>query len=305
MLTIFTTAKPFRGHIAVIQRNALKSWTLLHPKIQIILFGDDEGGAEVASELGIHHEPHVEKTPFGAMRLDYMFRKAQELARHDLCCYVNCDIILLEDFLTALQRTAAAYPKFLMVGRRWDIDITAPLPFAATNWQSELLENVRDHAKQRTPDWIDYFAFSRGVYDGALPALAIGRVFWDNWLVWKVIHDKIPVVDASQVVRAVHQNHDYRHHPQATKGVWDGEEQRQNFQLIGGHGHLRTIANAPILLTPSGFVPNRLHRINYWARRTKRSAIEACTKLQSYVLHPLLNATRPIRKTLGLRKRSL
>ncbi len=137
------------------------------------------------------------------------------------------------------------------------------------------------------------------------PRLAIGRVFWDNWLVWKVINDKIPVVDASLVVRAVHQNHDYRHHPQATKGVWDGEEQRQNFQLIGGHGHLRTIANAPILLTPSGFVPNRLHRVNYWARRTKRSAIEACTKLQSYVLHPLLNVTRPIRKTLGLRKRSL
>ena len=305
MLTIFTTAKPFRGHIAVIQRNALQSWALLHPDIQIILFGDDAGGADVAAELGIHHERHVEKTAFGAMRLDYMFHKAQELARHDVCCYVNCDIILLEDFLAALQRTVAAYPRFLMVGRRWDVDITAPLAFTSSNWQSQLLETVREHGKQRTPDWIDYFAFSRGVYDGQLPPLAIGRVFWDNWLVWKVIHDKNPVVDASQVVRAVHQNHDYTHHPQAAKGVWDGEEQRQNFQLIGGHGHLRTIAHAPVLLTPKGLAPNRLHRVNYWARRTKRSAIEAHTKLQSYVLHPLLNLTRPIRKTFGLRKRSL
>jgi hypothetical protein len=305
MLTIFTTAKPFCGHIAVIQRNALKSWTLLHPEIQIILFGDDEGGAEIANELGIHHEPHVEKTQFGAMRLDYMFRKAQELARHDLCCYVNCDIILLEDFLAALRCTAAAYPQFLMVGRRWDIDVTAPLPFKATNWQSELLENVRDRGKQRTPDWIDYFAFSRGVYGGGLPALAIGRLFWDNWLVWKVINEKVPVVDASQLVRAVHQNHDYGHHPQATKGIWFGDEQRQNFTLIGGHGHLRTIADAPILLTPSGFAPNRLHHANYLARRAKRFAIEAYTKLQLYVLHPLLNLTRPLRKTLGLRKRGL
>jgi len=304
MLTIFTTAKPFRGHIAVIQRNALKSWTLLHPEIQIILFGDDEGGAEVAAELGIHHEPHVDKTSFGAMRLDCMFRKAQEVARHRLCCYVNCDIILLDDFLAALQRTAAAYPHFLMVGRRRDIDITTPLPFASTKWQSELLEKVRLHAKQRTPDWIDYFAFSRGVYDGELPPLAIGRLFWDNWLVWKVINAKIPVIDASQAVVAVHQNHDYAHHPQATKGVWFGEEQLQNFRLIGGHGHLRTIANARILLTPAGFAPNRLHRVNYWARRAKRSAINACTKLQTYVLHPIFDLTRPLRDALGMRKRS-
>jgi hypothetical protein len=305
MLTIFTTAKPFRDHIAVIQRNALASWTLLHPDVQIILFGDDAGGAEVAAELRIQHEPHVGKTPSGAMRLDCMFHQAQELARFDLCCYVNCDIILLHDFLESLYRAAATYPKFLMVGRRWDLDITAPLPFTSPNWQSQLEETARQRGKRRTPDWIDYFAFSRGVYDGELLPLAIGRVFWDNWLVWKVINDKIPVIDASAVVRAVHQNHDYAHHPQATQGVWYGEEQRRNFQLIGGHGHLRTIANAPILLTPKGFVPHRLHQVNYCARRTKRSAIEAYTKLQSHVLHPLFDFTRPLRKTLGLRKRSV
>ena len=34
MLTLFTTAKPFKGHSAIIQRNALKSWTLLDPDIE-------------------------------------------------------------------------------------------------------------------------------------------------------------------------------------------------------------------------------------------------------------------------------
>ena len=48
MLTFFTTAKPFKGHSAIIQRNALKSWTLLDPDIEVILFGDEEGAAEVA-----------------------------------------------------------------------------------------------------------------------------------------------------------------------------------------------------------------------------------------------------------------
>jgi hypothetical protein len=304
MLTIFTTAKPFRGHIAVIQRNALKSWTLLHPEIQIILFGDDEGGAEVAAELGIQHEPHVAKTSFGAMRLDYMFHKAQELARFALCCYVNCDIILLDDFVTALHATAATYPQFLMVGRRWDVDLIAPLPFTPSNWQAELLGDVRPRARQRTPDWIDYFAFSRGVYGPDLPPLAIGRLFWDNWLVWKVISAGIPVIDASSAVFAIHQNHDYTHHPKATTGIWFGEEQQENFRLIGGHGHLRTIANAPILLTPLGFAPNRWHLVNYFGRRLQRSAINAYTKLQTYILHPIFDLTRPLRKALGMRKRS-
>jgi hypothetical protein len=33
MVTLFTTAKPFRGRNATIQCNALKSWTLLHPSV--------------------------------------------------------------------------------------------------------------------------------------------------------------------------------------------------------------------------------------------------------------------------------
>ena len=61
MITFFTTAKPFVGHSGVIQRNALKSWTLVHPDAEVILFGDETGGAIAAKELGIRHEPHTEK----------------------------------------------------------------------------------------------------------------------------------------------------------------------------------------------------------------------------------------------------
>ena len=57
MLTIFSTPKPFVGHIGIIQRNAIKSWTLLHPDVEVILFGDDEGAAQACQDLGIRHEP--------------------------------------------------------------------------------------------------------------------------------------------------------------------------------------------------------------------------------------------------------
>ena len=53
MLTVFTTAKPFREHSGIIQRNALKSWTMLHPRVEVILFGDKEGAEEVVRTVAV------------------------------------------------------------------------------------------------------------------------------------------------------------------------------------------------------------------------------------------------------------
>jgi len=70
MLTLFTTAKPFEGHSGVIQRNALQSWKRLHPDVEVILFGEDAGSAEIANELGLGHEAFVERNKFGTKRFD-------------------------------------------------------------------------------------------------------------------------------------------------------------------------------------------------------------------------------------------
>jgi len=40
MIALFTRAKPFPGHNGVVQRNALKSWTLAAPDAEVILLGD-------------------------------------------------------------------------------------------------------------------------------------------------------------------------------------------------------------------------------------------------------------------------
>src|SRR5260370_8231037 len=153
MLTFFTTAKPFRAHIGVIQRNAIQSWKALHPEIEIILFGNDEGAAEVAQEFGLRHEPHVACNELGTKRLNYLFARAPAIARHELLCYINCDIILMQDFCRAIERVGAMHRQFLMVGRRWDTDITEPLPFQSPERQSPA---CRDHVPRSpgrdTPD---------------------------------------------------------------------------------------------------------------------------------------------------------
>ena len=81
----------------------------------------------LATRLRLRHEPHVERNEFGAKRLDFMFSRAQAISRHDLLCYINCDILLMQDFCDAVKDVREKRLRFLMVGRRWDTEITVPL----------------------------------------------------------------------------------------------------------------------------------------------------------------------------------
>ena len=60
------------------------------------------------------------------------------------------------------------------------------------------------------------------------------------------------MIDASQVVLAIHQNHDYGHHPAGTKGVHDGTEALRNRAMVGEWYHLHTTEDATHRLTPKG-----------------------------------------------------
>jgi hypothetical protein len=305
MLTFFTTAKPFVGHSAIIQRNALKSWTLLHPDAEVILFGDDEGAAAVARELKIRHEPHVEKNELGTNRVDYIFSRAQQIARHDFLCYSNCDIIFLPDFPRALERVKERHSRFLVLGRRWDTDVKQPIDFSEVDWADKARNRALAENKQRPPWFIDYFAFSRGVFGADLPPLLIGRAGWDNWMVWKGIVSGNAVVDVSGAVVAIHQNHDYLHHPKGKAGVYDGEEANRNFRLAGGWKHMRTIADAPLVLSSDRLKSNWKRFANALQRNP---TLPWYSDALSLVWHPiwffLLDVTRPLRSALGLRSKT-
>ena len=296
MITFFTTGKPFIGHNGVIQRNALKSWTLAAPGAEVILFGNEEGAAETARELGIRHVAEVERRPEGPKVLRSFFDEAQRIARYETLCYVNCDIILMHDFATAVEKVVAGNKEFLLVGRRWDTDVTEPIAFEGTAWREQLREKAHARAAQCSGDWIDYFAFRKGFYLGKLPEFVIGRVFWDQWLVWKAQEAGAMVVDASQAVLAIHQNHDYGYHPAGKAGVWSDALSQRNYALAGGRWHLRTIDDASHLLDVDGLKPNPDRRQRATARFLKTA--------KDAVWITALDWTRPLRSALGLRKKS-
>jgi hypothetical protein len=297
MITLFTTAKPFTGHSAVIQRNALKSWTLLHPDVEVILFGDDQGTGEVCAEFHLRHEPHVERNSSGLKRIDYYWDRAQQIARHDILCYANCDIIFTSDLVPAIRRASSAYNPFLMVGRRWDTDLTAEVDFTNPSWAVDIRHRAALARARRDRWWIDYFVFSRGLFLGKLPPLVIGRVVWDNFLIWRAADLGATVIDASSVVQAIHQNHDYRYHPLGKQGVWNDQHAQENLRNAGGPRHMRSIADASVLLTPRGF---RANPVRHWL-----AAARALRPWRYSIWNPiwflLLDFTRPARHFLGLR----
>lgn len=302
MLTIFATPKPFCGHIGVIQRNAIESWKRLDPDVEIILIGDDEGTSEICRELGLVHIGGMERDDSGTLHLDALFSVAQGRARHDLLAYVNCDIVLTDDFLPAVRRLQEWGQPFLMVGRRWDTDITEPLDFKDSHWQERIRERAFRGGFQRLYYNIDYFVFSRGLYRD-VPRLAIGRRWWDQWLVWGAQASGASVVDATDVVWAVHQNHDYGHVPGGMPQLWYGEQAQRNFQLAGGWGHLHTLEDARFLMTSEGIRANLLYWLAPAKRWVRRASHFVKTKARLGVWFPILNATRPIRRAIGLDRR--
>ena len=298
MLTIFSTPKPFRGHIDIIQRNALKSWTLLHPDVEVILFGDEQGAAEVASEFGLRHEPFVERHESGMKYLDYMFNRAQAIARHDYLCYSNCDIILLGDFCEALKKTIAWQKRFLLVSQRWDTDVTTPVDFDRPDWRVNLHELAARTGVRQSRAFVDYFAFQRGVYH-SIPPLVIGRWYWDWWLVWKALSSGVPVVDATPCVTAIHQNHDYGYHPQGLKGTAKDAVALRNFQLAGGRKNLCNLEDATYELKPDG------HFRRPWLRRERAETWKFARDTSVRIWYSLLAFTYKARHGLGLSRQGM
>jgi len=292
VLTLFTTGKAFIGQTAISQRNALKSWKLLHPDVEVILFGDDEGAAEVCAEFGLRHEPHVERHQSGMKFLNYLFERAQEIARHDYLCYSNCDIILLGDFYQAFERAARLHKRFLMIGQRWDTDITQPIDFANPEWETAVRLQVQTSGLKQGMHYIDYFAFSKGVYD-QVPRFLLGRSWWDHWLVWKARSRRVPVIDCSSVVLAVHQNHPHGYHPMGKQGTHEDELAERNKALAGNGKHLRITADSTHVFAGKDVIRRAMHfhRLMVWTLPNL---------LMTIVIHSFW-----LRKHLGLQRKSL
>jgi hypothetical protein len=285
-LTILAMPKPFRGHINIIQRNAITSWTKLQPRPEIILFGHEEGAAECARELGVMHIPDVARNRHGTPLLADIFLIAEQRASCDVLAYVNADIILPREFTIGVKEVRRRFANFLAVGRRKNVNIREPLDFDE-GWEDRLKKLVHREGQLETHTGIDFFVFLRGMYKD-VPPLAIGRVWFDQWCIKYALQSGLPVIDLTDFASMIHQNHDYSHVAGGRdRGTYGGVEADENLIYYGERPHTFTILSATHVMTRKG----RIRRSFF---RTETLAIR--TMLWEIFVH----RTHAIRRRLGL-----
>lgn len=238
----------------MIQRNAIKSWTLL-PAVEVILLGEETGLAETARELGVRHIPNVRCNENGTPLISSMFQLARQNSNSDLLCIINADMIVMSDFLEATIESRSLLLKrrqqnFVLLSQRWDLDITQPIEFTE-GWQHRLSAMVHRQGSLHRPAGSDFFLFPKSCYID-IPDFAIGRAGWDNWMIYKARKEKWTVVDCTPSAMIIHQNHDYSHLP-GGKPHYEHPDTNENIRLAGGQANIRyTILDATHQLTADG-----------------------------------------------------
>jgi len=169
------------------------------------------------------------------------------------------------------------------------VDLDEPAIYESPEHEPRLRALVLRQGRLGRPNAIDYFVFRWGLFAN-FPQFAIGRPWWDNWFLWKARKLNAALVDASGIVLAVHQNHDYSL-PDGSQDVMQCEEARQNYKLAGRG--FRTIEDATHKLTPDGI------KYDFWHLLipAKRAVLRWWWAL--------LRITGPVRHPLGLRREDI
>ncbi len=210
LLTLFTAPKPFTDpHIDLIQRNALRNWQALGDAVEVVVIGDEPGIGAVCQELGIRHLPDVRCNVLGTPLISSIFDLGRRVNTSPFLAYSNADILILPDLLTSLKSISEQLDRFLVVGQRWDLDVVEPLDFSP-NWVEKLHGRVVENSDLHGQAGSDYFIYPRACFR-EIPDFAVGRAGWDNWMIYHARRQHWPVIDATQAITIIHQNHDYAH----------------------------------------------------------------------------------------------
>ena len=241
-LTLFTAPKPFTNpHIAMIQRNAIRSWLQLGSDVEVLLLGDEAGMSEEAKKLGVRQIKEIKRNSSGTPLISSLFDTARAQNDSPLLAYVNADILLFPEFLSSAQNALTQASHFLLVGQRWDLAVTRELDFSA-GWQASLKQECAEKGSLHKPVGSDYFVYPRTCFL-SIPDFAIGRAGWDNWMIYQSRLQGWKTIDASAEIQIIHQDHDYSHLP-GGQAHYHLPETDENVRLAGGKRTIFTLPDA-------------------------------------------------------------
>ncbi len=246
MITIFSIPKPFEdSHIIDIQTNAILSWLKLGDGVEVILVGNDFGVAEFCQKHNIIQLAQVECNEYGTPLISSAFSLVRQKAKNDILMYLNADIILTGELLKILKFLPSK--EFLAVGRRRDLEVEGLLDFSDQQWETKINNDVKIRGVLHPMAGSDFFIFRKNSFFD-LPAFAVGRIGWDNWLIAHSLAEHLPVIDISRSYQVIHQNHDYRHKEKFGFSL----EDKKNLSFLRGSRDLQNTGSADYYLSAAG-----------------------------------------------------
>ena len=235
MITIFSTPKDFFGEYEIIQKNAISSWRAISKDIEIIIMGDSKGAKEVADSINAIYIANIPSSDHGTPTIPGLFETANRNGSNNIYCFLNSDIILAPDFITAIKGINLKMNKFLAVGHRFNIDVISAIDFSNQSESELFFRKAQIEAVKESSSAIDIFCFTKGVYKN-IPKFTVGRDGFDNWLLWKARRNLVPVIDITTTTKIFHQNHSYNFKGfKKHSDVQNSQETKDNQILLGSN----------------------------------------------------------------------
>jgi hypothetical protein len=295
MWTLFCCPKGFTGDARVMQERAIQSWMELQPRPEIILLGVEEGVARFAQAAGLRHVGAIQRNEYGTPVASSVFAGGQHAASWPIACYINADIVLLQDFADAIDVIAKALPgqRFLALGGRWNLPQGQAWDPDDRSWASSLRRRLQGDGWLDDSIAMDYFVFPKEI-DWQIPPFALGRRYWDSWLPWKARSMRIPVIDVTRAVTAVHVDHGYDHVAGWMRAL--APEVEANRRLLG-FWRRYTIEDSTHVLVNS--ILRRRSGVRRWTvpwvRRFERMAVHYLRDAGIPGLHPVYRGLRTLK----------
>lgn len=232
MITFLSSPKPFKGLALRNQIRAIRSWQGIAENAEVILYGNVEGIESASRESGIKYVPDITTNEYGTPLFNAIVKHAAQNAKHNIQIYLNCDIILTSMVLEAIN--CVKFSSFLMTGQRINLmEDSDIVDIPDKNYILNFLKKqyAADKIKLQSLHSADYFIFQRGLLDDVSP-IAIGRWCYENVLIQFCLERRIPVIDATLMIPAVHQYHEYEFIKGGREEAEFGVEARRNKSFL-------------------------------------------------------------------------
>jgi len=156
-------------------------------------------------------------TPAPAM--GSLFYQAMSIATTKSLVFINGDIMLPPVMGDLMMSVNNATDRFLLLSHRYRMWVREYIDFSNPMWYMDSFGKCDLPQANKSCTWtrdssraVDYFGFTRWTWNKIrLLEFAVGRPAYDNWLVSKAASIDTPIISATEVMRALHQNHNYKH----------------------------------------------------------------------------------------------